>query len=180
MMNRTNTIQVTGVLAIGTTRSLKLVADLRKAVGSVSAKVFFDARGNPTKGEVVGLDQGIKEALSKNGWELIPNHRAFEDSEFNFDLACETHRILIEIEKGRSPRLEFYVLKIASACRLNPDKWQFGALIVPSSYIELRLAGRSSPFHYLGNLKPLIEPVIKACGVQGLIVIGYDDPRSKS
>ena len=151
---------------------------LVQAIKSVPQHIFFDSKGVPLKSEIADLDRMIAADLNKQGWAAKPECPPFADTGFKVDLACEKHNVLIEIEKGKLPRLELDILKIASACSQYPDKWRFGALIVPSSHIQLPLAGRSSPFHYLKNLEPLIERVINRCGVNGLIVIGYEDPRS--
>jgi hypothetical protein len=177
-MNQMQPIQIVQTFVLWDTVPSAITSDLTKAVESVSAKVFFDAEDKPTKGEVVGLDQGVKEALSKSGWELIPNHKAFEDSEFSVDLACKSHKLLIEIEKGKLPRLELDIMKMVAACNQFPEKWQLGALIVPATYIKLPLEGRNTPYYYLKKrLKPLLRPLLESSKMAGLLVIGYEDPR---
>jgi len=151
---------------------------LIRAVESVPEGCFFDGSGNPLKKEVQGLDKGMAGALTGYGWNFESNFCPFPDCGFTVDLALKDHKVLIEIEKGKSPRLELDVLKIASACLKNPKHWRFGVLVVPSSYIKLPLAGRQFTYHYLQNLAPLIEPLLDACSVKGFLVIGYDDPRS--
>jgi len=140
---------------------------------------IFDVSGNPLTRGVPNLDGLICEALVKRGWEIDTDYRPFTDSLFNVDIAVPAQKLLVEIEKGRLPRLELDLLKIASACLRAPDRWHFGALIVPATYIELALAGRQSPFRYLQRLEPVVRPIIQASEVKGLIVIGYVDPRSK-
>ena len=147
------------------------------AVKSVNEDVFFEgSREHPRKNEICEVDDGISEFLSRI-WEVERNYRPFEEADFNVDIACPEHKVLIEIEKGTSPRLELDILKVASACLQFPEKWRYAALVVPTTHIKLRLAGRSAPAEYLERLKPVVRPVLEACKVCGFVLIGYEDPR---
>lgn len=123
--------------------------------------------------------------LRAQGYAVESNFCPFSDNAFNVDLALPKQKLLIEIEKGKQPRLELDILKIASACSQFPDRWSYGALVVPASYIKLKLAGEQAPYIYLKRLKPLIQPLFTGlvdrakvrAVVEGFIVIGYDDPR---
>src|SRR3989338_9137449 len=101
---------------------------LIQAVRSVPQTFFFDG-AEPLEKEVVGVDKAITSALEKYGWKCQKDYAPISDCGFNVDLAVAQHKVLIEIEKGKSPRLELDILKIASACLTYPEQWQFGALI---------------------------------------------------
>ena len=148
------------------------------AVQSVPQTCFLDVNGNPLTQGVPNLDGLICEALDRRGWEIATNYRPFTDALFNVDIAVPAQKLLVEIEKGRLPRLELDLLKIASACLQTPDRWQYGALIVPATFIELALAGRQSPYRYLQRLEPVVRPILQASQLKGLLVIGYVDPRN--
>jgi len=149
-----------------------------KAVESIPHSSFFDQEGNPLRGEVVGVDEGIENYLQDIGWNPEKDYEPFEGKNFSVDLCLPTQKVLIEIEKSKQPRLELNIIKIASACLMVPQKWQFGVLVVPSSYIELRLKGSPSPYKYLEPLAPLLKQILNKCLVKGFLVIGYQDPRS--
>lgn len=151
---------------------------LVQAVRSVPQTCFFDKTGKPLKSEVVGVDRAIGSTLREYKWDFQENYCPVSDYNFNVDLAVSKHKVLIEIEKGTQPRLELDILKIVSACFQYPERWQLGTLIVPSSYIELRLAGCQSPYQYLQRLAPLIKPILATSSVKGFLVIGYSDPRA--
>lgn len=164
----------------------KLPSDLHdslvRAVKSVPQACFFDEAGEPLKKEIVAVDKEIAITLNKYKdkykWDVEENCRPVLGCSFNVDLAIPRSKVLIEIEKGKLPRLELDILKVASACHQCPKQWHFGALIVPSSYIELPLAGCKSPYRYLQHLAHLIKPFLATSLVRGFLVIGYDDPRS--
>jgi len=171
-------LRVTGTFNLIGTLPSDVHDHLVRAVGSVPQACFFDATGNPLKKEVTGVDKALAGALNEYKWNVQLNYCPVPGCRFNVDLALPRHKAMIEIEKGNLPRLELDILKIASACLQNPEHWHFGALVVPSSYIELRLEGRQSPYQYLQRLATLIKPVLKISSVKGFLVIGYDDPRS--
>ena len=159
----------------------QIIKALVAAIESVPDTVFFHVNNHtqPCRNEIVELDDRIYDFLSQQRhWGLQKNFHPFNDCEFHVDLACERHKVLIEIEKGTSPRLELDILKVARACLHCPEKWKFGALVVPSTHIHLRLAGRLTPYDYLANhLQPLVRPVLEACNASGFVVIGYREPR---
>jgi len=150
---------------------------LVEAVTSVPCSCFFDETGAPIKTEVSALDRCVVKGLSAAGWHVDADYSPFADTRFNVDLAVPDERLLVEIEKGRQPRLELDLLKIASACSRMPDRWRYGALLVPATYIKLTLAGRQTPTQYLLRLAPLVRPVLEKSTVLGLCVVGYVDPR---
>jgi len=154
-------------------------ARLADAVTAVPCSCFFGPAGAPVKTEVSALDRCIAESLSKAGWRVETDFRPFADTRFNVDLAVPAEGLLVEIEKGKLPRLELDLLKIASACSQMPDRWRYGALIVPATYIELPLAGRQSPTQYLLRLTALVGPVLEKSSVMGFYVVGYVDPRDR-
>lgn len=146
---------------------------LVQAVKSVPMKIFFDEDGKPLKKEVP-LDDKIAVSLEGKRWKIQRNYRLLKESKFTVDLASEKHKTLIEIEKGQLPRLELDIIKMIGASRINPV-WNFGALIVPATYIKMKLATDTTPYDYLKKLKPLIACI--QTSLKGLIVIGYNDPR---
>jgi hypothetical protein len=175
-------LTVSGTFNLIGTISSDLHESLVRAVESVPQAVFFDENGktSPKKIEVAGVDKAIADTLKKYKWNVQENCPTASDCDFNVDLAIPQHKVLIEIEKGTNPRLELDILKIASACFQYPERWQFGTLIVPSSYIKLRLEGRQSPYEYLRRLARLIKPILTASLVKGFLVIGYGDPRTSN
>ena len=134
------------------------------------------------------FDAAIAQAFRDRHCFVDQNFAPFDNNKFNVDIAIPDHKLLIEIEKGRLPRLELDIFKMASACWQSLDKWRYGALIVPASYIKLPLAGRNNPYDYLKHLAQLIKPMFSAdqgtadgpTMISGLVVIGYFDPREGS
>lgn len=156
----------------------KLLRLLVKALTSIPQEIFFGLQQNA---EVVELDSQLASGLQGDGLAVTRNCPPFGDNRFNVDIAIPSHKTLIEIEKGRLPRLELDILKIASACVQAPEQWEFGVLIVPSSYIQLPLEGRQTPYQYLRRLRRVVQPILERSSVRGFAVIGYVDPRpSKS
>jgi hypothetical protein len=150
-------------------------SDLTEAVGSVPQAIFFKD-GRPLEEEVKALDDEIADRLERRGWTLKRGVKV--GGKFSVDLASEQKKVLIEIEKGKLPRIELDVLKILYAHLKSPDMWQYGVLIVPKSHIRLPLEGRRTPFQYVkDSLSKLTEPVLKATGMGGFMLIGYEDPR---
>jgi hypothetical protein len=152
--------------------------DILQAVLAVPQAVFF-SEGEPRKDEIKEFDKEFAEALiDPLGWNdakfpFCP----FSDTWFEVDVASPDRRLLIEIEKGKLPRLELDVLKLASACCQFPELWQLGSIIVPSSFIRLPLAGRETPDKYMSRLISLMSPILRACRVYGLLLVSYVDPR---
>ena len=148
---------------------------LTEAVESIPSEIFF-VDGQPSKREISDLDRELLSKLKERDWAPERNLRPFSDCRFEVDIASEKKQMLIEIEKGKLPRLELDIFKIASACRQEPERWKYGALVVPASYVQLPLAGRQTPFDYLKRLSALVQPVIRDF-VGGILVVGYEDPR---
>lgn len=152
--------------------------ELLQAVLAVPQSIFF--RGDlPRKDEIKELDEEIVLALTDllQWHDVKPKFRPFSDTMFEVDIASIQRNILIEVEKGKLPRLELDILKIASACLQFPERWQLGVIIVPSSYIKLPLEGRQTPAEYLPRLTTLAKPILEASHVQGLLLVAYRDPR---
>lgn len=152
--------------------------ELLQAVLAVPQSIFFRG-GFPRKDEIKELDEEIIQALfDPLQWDDVQaEFRPFSDTFYNVDIASVKRKILIEVEKGKLPRLELDIVKIASACLRFPRTWQLGAIIVPSSNIKLRLEGRQTPAEYLLRLMPLVKPILEASHVQGLLLVAYKDPR---
>ena len=159
--------------------------DLADAITRVPDSIFFDGDGSPLKSEVKGFDRRIYDALSlkfrgrmtvKRNVELWSPLQRFE-----IDMALSTSPgTLIEIEKGKLPRVELDILKIASAILRWPDEYGYGCLLVPANYIELKLAGRRYPYEYVtGHLLPLAQPLLDSSSLRDFCVVGYLDPRGR-
>lgn len=155
-----------------------LAEHLLQAVRAIPKAVFF-RQGKPRQDEIKEFDEKFAQALvGPLRWADVEFPlRPFSDSWFEVDVASPQRKVLIEIEKGKLPRLELDVLKIASACCQFPQRWQLGAIIAPSSYIKLPLAGRETPAKYLQRLIALVSPVLRSCQVHGLLLVSYMDPR---
>ena len=145
---------------------------------AVPQSIFF-REGKPRKDEIKEFDKEFADALfDPSGWSDVESpFRPFPDSWFEVDVASPHRKILIEVEKGKLPRLELDVLKLASACCQFPQQWQLGAIIAPSSFIRLPLAGRETPAKYMNRLIALMTPVLQSCQVHGLLLVSYLDPR---
>ena len=155
-----------------------LADELLQAVLAVPQTIFFRG-GLPRKDEIKEFDEEVVQALfDPLQWDdLEPKSRPFSDTLFEVDIASLQRKILIEIEKGKLPRLELDILKIASACCQFPQTWKLGAIIVPFSHIRLALEGRQTPADYLPRLTTLARPILEASHVQGLLLVSYKDPR---
>ncbi len=157
-----------------------LAQELLQAVLAVPRAIFF-REGLPRQDEIKELDEKFAQALfDPLGWDDVesPLH-PFSDTQFKVDVASPHRKVLIEIEKGKLPRLELDVLKIASACCQFPQRWQLGAIIAPASYIRPPLMGRETPAKYLQRLTALVSPILQACQVHSLLLVSYKDPRGR-
>lgn len=109
------------------------------------------------------------------------------ENQFTVDFILPTKPpTLIEIEKGKLPRLELDLMKIISSIYRYPLVYGFGCLIVPNNYIQLNLAGKRSPYQYVkNNLIPLNSSILDWKNKDGsflikdFLVLGYFDPRGK-
>ena len=160
----------------------QLVSSIKKFPDSI----FFDQKGNPLKREVKQLDEQLFKRLSaKYGPDVKQNFRTMvPENRFEIDIVLPTKPMtLIEIEKGKLPRLELDIMKIINTIWRFPSRYGFGCIIVPANYIKLNLAGRRFPYPYVTNqLLPLNSPVLDFVNqrnflMRDFIVIGYIDPR---
>lgn len=109
------------------------------------------------------------------------------ENQFTVDFILPTKPpTLIEIEKGKLPRLELDLMKIIGSIYRYPLVYGFGCLIVPNNYIQLNLAGRRSPYQYVkNNLIPLNSFILDwkdkdgSFLIKDFLVLGYFDPRGK-
>ncbi len=106
------------------------------------------------------------------------------ENQFSIDFCLPTRPgTLIEVEKGKLPRLELDIMKIVNAIFKFPEKYGFGCIIVPTNYIRLNLAGKRSPYQYVKNqLLPLNSRILdfkqwegdgSPIAVKDFILIGY-------
>jgi len=165
------------------------VPQLIACIKEVPEDIFFEEDGSPLKGEVKKLDKLLSERLiTKFGKGVKRNFRTMApENQFEIDIVLPTKPMtLIEIEKGKLPRLELDIMKILGSIWRFPEKYGFGCIIVPANYIKLKLAGNRSPYQYVtDHLIPLNRPVLdfkneKGCFLlKDFIVIGYVDPRGE-
>jgi len=163
------------------------VRQLVNSIGEIPEEIFFEQDGSHLKREVTQLDKQLfKRLIVKFGPDVEQNLRTMApENQFEIDIALPTEpKTLIEIEKGKQPRLELDIMKIAnSICRFSP-KYGYGCIIVPTNYIRLKLAGNRSPYRYVtDHLIPLNSCLLNTKSQDGLflmrdfVVIGYVDPR---
>lgn len=162
------------------------VSPLVNCIEDVPEHIFFK-NGSPLKIEIKLLDELLSERLTaKFGKGVKRNFRTMaHENRFEIDIVLPTEPMtLIEIEKGKLPRLELDIMKIANSIYRFPLEYGYGCIIVPVNYIELPLAGRRSPYAYTtNNLIPLNRPMLDLKNehnsflMEDLIVIGYHDPR---
>ena len=127
--------------------------------------------------EVPKLDELLYQHLRESGVRVEKNFSPFESLSFNCDLALPDFQLLIEIEKGKQPRLEFDILKMFSAAAQHPNQWHYGLLIIPSTFITLASAGRQTSAQYLARLANLTKPLSRCATIRGIVVLPYKDPR---
>ena len=165
----------------------KWVSHVVTSLKKIPDSIFFNENGSPLKKEVTELDKQLFELLTaefdsdvkQNFTPMIP------DNQYTVDILLPTKPMtLIEIEKGKQPRLELDIMKIINSIYHFPSKYGFGCIIVPANYIKLKLAGNKSPYQYItNNLIPLNSHLLNlqnqenAFLIKDFIVIGYIDPR---
>ena len=166
------------------------VSTLVHSLAKIPEDIFFEKDGSPLKREVVKLEKRLFKLLIKQFGQDVENNFApmIPENQFTVDFFLPTKPgTLIEIEKGKLPRLELDVMKIIGSIYRFPSKYGFGCIIAPVNYIKLSLAGRRSPYQYIkNNLIPLNGPIIDLKGKKGsflvkdFLLIGYFDPRENS
>lgn len=167
----------------------KWVSELVDSLVEIPEDIFFEKDGSPLKREVVQLEKRLFKLLITQFGQDVEHDFApmLPENQFTVDFFLPTKPgTLIEIEKGKLPRLELDVMKIINSIYRFPSKYGFGCIIAPVNYITLNLAGRRSPYQYVrNNLIPLNRPIIDLKGKDGsflvkdFLVIGYFDPRKK-
>lgn len=160
---------------------------LKEALEKVPNDVFFEKNGSALKREVTGLDAKLYKLLIRQFGEDVEKDFSpmIPENQFSVDFFLPTRPgVLIEVEKGKLPRLELDLMKILGSIHRSPSEYGFGCIIAPVNYIKLNLAGKRSPYQYLtGNLLPLISPLLDVKATDGtflvrdFLVIGYVDPR---
>ena len=167
----------------------KWVSALIESLEEIPQNIFFEKDGSPLKREVIQLDKKLFKLLNpKFGLDVEQNFAPMvPENRFTVDLFLPTKpATLIEIEKGKLPRLELDMMKILNSIYRFPSEYGFGCIIAPVNYIKLNLAGRRSPYRYLkNNLVPLNSPLLDLKSKSGtflikdFLVVGYFDPRGK-
>jgi hypothetical protein len=147
------------------------------AVESVPSSVFtYDTAENA---EVTGFDDEVQRYLTAQGWIVGRSSPLFEGRKFSADISCFDQRFLIEIEKGKQPRLELDILKMVCASQLPKRHWRYGILVCPSNYVSLRLEGGDTPAAYLRRLSSITERGLRNV-IDGIHVVAYQDPRGST
>jgi len=151
--------------------------------------IFFEKDGSPLKREVTQLDGKLFKLLIANFGENVEKDFSpmAPENQFEVDFILPTKpATLIEIEKGKLPRLELDLMKIINSIYRYPLKYGFGCLIVPINYIRLNLAGKRFPYQFIkNNLLPLNSSILDWKNKDGsflikdFLVLGYSDPREK-
>ncbi len=165
------------------------VSLLAQSIKSVPEDIFFEEDQSPLKREVIQFERKLFKLLfSRFGPDVEENFAPMiPENQFTVDFILPTKPgTLVEVEKGKLPRLELDIMKIVNSICRYPQKYGFGCIVVPVNYIKLNLAGRRSPYQFVtNNLIPLNSPVIdirgkgKAPLVKDFVVIGYVDPRGE-
>jgi hypothetical protein len=128
------------------------VFTILEALEEIPDSIFFEKDGSPLKKEVIELDRQINLRLNKKfkGDVKYNEMTMFPENNFEMDIILPTKpQTLIEIEKGKLPRLELDLMKIVNTIFRYPRNYGYGCLVVPFNYINLILAGRRSPFQFL-------------------------------
>ncbi len=151
--------------------------------------IFFEKDGSPLKREVTQLDAKLFKLLIANFGENVEKDfpPMAPENQFTVDFILPTKpSTLIEIEKGKLPRLELDLMKIINSIYRDPLVYGFGCLVVPDNYIQLNLAGKRSPYRYVtNNLIPLNSSILDwkdkdgSFLIKDFLVLGYFDPRGK-
>ena len=163
------------------------VKPLVTCIKEIPEHIFFEQDGSPLKEEVIQFDKQLfKRLTAKFGPDVKRNVRTMaRENQFETDLLLPTKPMtLIEIEKGKQPRLELDIMKIINSIYRSSSEYGYGCIIAPTTYIRLNLAGNRSPYRYVTeHLIPLNKPVLDFKNENGcfllkdFIVIGYVDPR---
>lgn len=163
------------------------VSRLVTSIEEIPENIFFEQDGSPLKRQVIQFDEQLfKRSTAKFGPEVKQNFRTMEsENRFEIDIVLPTKPMtLIEIEKGKQPRLELDIMKITNSIYRFPEKYGYGCMIVPANHVKLKLAGGRTPYSYVtNNLIPLNAPLLDfesqdgSFLVKDFIVIGYLDPR---
>jgi len=165
------------------------ISQLVAALEEIPECIFFEKDGSPLKREVIRLDKQLfKRLIARFGPNVEQNFAPMiPENQFRVDILLPTQPMtLIEIEKGKLPRLELDIMKIINSIYRFPSKYGFGCIITTVNYIKLNLAGNRTPYQYVtNNLIPLNSPILDLKGhddsfiIKDFLVIGYIDPRGK-
>ena len=168
---------------------LDWIIPLEDSLKQIPEDIFFESDGSPLKREVKRLDEKLFKLLITNFGENVEKDFApmAPANLFTVDFILPTKPLtLIEIEKGKLPRLELDLMKIINSIYRYPSEYGFGCLIVPNNHIQLNLAGKRFPYQYIkNNLLPLNSSILDRKNEDGsflikdFIVLGYFDPRGK-
>jgi len=163
------------------------ISQIVTSIEEIPEDIFFEKDGSPLGREVIQLDRQLfKRLIVIFGPDVEQNFRMMvPENQFEIDLLLPTKPMtLIEIEKGKQPRLELDIMKITNSIYRFPSKYGYGCMIIPANYVKLILAGRRFPYsHVTNNLIPLNSPLLDFKNENGsflmkdFIVIGYVDPR---
>jgi hypothetical protein len=153
----------------------RIYDSFEEAIKSVPCSIWRDENGDPLKKEVREFDRILAANLGGQNGGVSENYRVIDEAKFHCDIAIPKQKVLAEIEKGKQPRLELDLIKLFAAHH-SDSNWKYGLLIVPTNYVELRLAGRKDPYKHLSNLARLAEFAFHTNSMS-IGAIGYVDPR---
>lgn len=151
-----------------------IIKDAELAIGRIPESVFPREHSAGVGAE---FDQQLLAGLRGQGWDDAEiDSRPFGKGTFTVDVGCKSRKVLVEIEKGRLPRLELDLLKLSAAAKLPGSDWRWGLIVVPASFIRLKLSGNRTPYDHMKSLTRIAAPALEGT-LKGLAVIGYRDPR---
>ena len=114
------------------------ISQLVASIKEIPEDIFFEEDGTPLKREVVQLDKQLfKRLIAKFGPDVEQNVWTMaHENQFEIDIVLPTQPMtLIEIEKGKLPRLELDIMKIANSIYRFPSRYGYACIIVPAIYL---------------------------------------------
>ena len=111
------------------------LSQLKEALEEVPNDVFFEENdGSSLKREVTGLDAKLYKLLIRRFGEDVEKDLSpmAPENQFSVDFFLPNKPgVLIEVEKGKLPRLELDLMKIVNSIHRSPSRYGFGCIIAP-------------------------------------------------